>query len=191
MLDLAERVSRLARDQGVELALIGAAALAAHGYVRGTLDVDLAANVDPYTTLRELQRALESDSLHTKLNLPDADDVLGGVLRVWTEVDEDGDPLDPLDIVNFRNPLRAGVNPGASAVGNALEIDPGISPLRYVRLSDLVALKLYAGSRRDLADVVELLRINQDADLSEVRQVAGQHGYADRVEVLIAEALAG
>ena len=45
-LELAERVAEIARGLGIETALIGATALAVHGYVRGTLDIDLASIVD-------------------------------------------------------------------------------------------------------------------------------------------------
>lgn len=46
-IELAERVAGIARELGISTAVIGAVALAAHKYVRGTHDVDLATHVDP------------------------------------------------------------------------------------------------------------------------------------------------
>lgn len=62
------------------------------------------------------------------------------------------------------------------------------SSLRYVRLPDLVALKLHAGATRDRADIVELLASNPDADLREIRQIAGPFDRANVLESLIIEA---
>jgi hypothetical protein len=41
-LSLAERIATLASELGIQTALIGASALAAHNYIRATIDVDLA-----------------------------------------------------------------------------------------------------------------------------------------------------
>jgi hypothetical protein len=188
VLELAEKIAEVAEDLGIQTALIGAVALAAHNYVRGTVDVDLATHVDPGRELRRLQQRLESIGLHTRLNLPDEDDHLGGLLRVWQTEDEDGDPIEPVDVVNFFNPHRpAGINPGAVAIREAVTLDR-VGRLRYVRLPELIALKLYAGSRRDQADVVELLVNNPDADLSVVRSVCRDFGFEQLLEELVREA---
>ncbi len=93
LLGLAERVAEEAHALGIETALIGAAALAIHGYARATLDLDLASAVDPGSDLRALEAALRGIGLHTKLNLPDAEDALGGVLNVWEGEDDDVEPV--------------------------------------------------------------------------------------------------
>lgn len=187
MLDLAERIAEAADALGIQTALIGAMALAAHNYVRGTQDVDLATNVDPERDLQRLQRALESVGLHTKLSLPDADDPLGGVLRVWETEDAEGDPILPVDLINFSNPHRPVDNPGAEAIRTAIRLDE-TSSLRYARLPELIALKLYAGSRRDHADVVEVLARNPDVDIVEVRSVCQRFECGDVLDALVAEA---
>ena len=89
LIELAERIASVAADLNIPTALIGAMALAAHNYVRGTADIDLATAVDPNTTLRLLQNKLDSLGLRTELNLPDADDSLGGLLRVSANDAED------------------------------------------------------------------------------------------------------
>ena len=60
--------------------------------------------------------------------------------------------------------------------------------LKYVQLPDLIALKLYAGNRKDLADIVEVLVANPNANLDEIRAVAGPYDRTSELETLIAEA---
>ena len=57
----AERTAQILAAAGVPVALIGAGALAVHGYARATEDLDLAVATDPFSTLRlgaELARVL-------------------------------------------------------------------------------------------------------------------------------------
>ena len=98
-----------------------------------------------------------------------------------------GNPLELVEVVNVHNPYRPRRNPAARAIENAIPLEEG-SHLRYVRIPDLVALKLYAGSRTDLADVVELLVKNPEADLDEIRGIAGPYDRDGNLEQLIDEA---
>jgi hypothetical protein len=182
LVHLAERIATAAEQMGIRTALIGATALAAHNYVRGTADIDLASAVDPFRELRRLREALTTDGLHAELNMPDAEDGLGGVLRVRVHVDDD----ELVEIVNFYNPLNPSRNPGAEAVRSATALGPFTS-LRCATLAHLIALKLYAGSRRDQADVVEVLRRNPETDLSSVRDVCARYGSSELLEELIRE----
>jgi hypothetical protein len=111
------------------------------------------------------------------------------VLDVGESVDDDGDLVTELQIVNFYNPHRPRVNPGIKAVARAEVIDAS-SGLRCVRLDDLVALKLDAGSRKDLADIVEVLARNPDADFDLIRTTCKPYDKAAVLETLIAEASA-
>ncbi len=184
LLRLAERVAEKADELGIETAIIGAAALAVHGYPRATLDLDLASAVDPSTKLRELETALRTMGLHTKLNLPDAEDALGGVLNVW----ETKDDVEPVQVVNFRNPHRpSAANPGSDAIATAIQLED--SSLRCVRLPELIALKLYAASPNDDRDIVELLEKNRDViDLEEVERVCARYGFSARLQALVKQA---
>ena len=184
-LALAERVAEVARGLNIETAVIGAVALAVHNYVRATLDVDLATAVDPYTDLRRLEEALRACGYHVKRNLPDDEDQLGGLVRVWTDEDEDGEPLEPVEVVNFVNPHRPRRAPGRDAIERAFPLEG--SSLRCVGLVDLIAIKLDAGGFKDLGDAVELLRRNADADIEAVRATCKAYGL-DRIDELIAEA---
>ena len=182
LIQLAERVAAVASELGMSTALIGATALAAHNYVRATADIDLAIAVDPFMELRLLGDRLEREGFHTELSLPDADDSLGGVLRVRATTEDD----DPVEVVNFQNPFRPSNNPGLEAVQTATPIGTSTS-LRCATLPHLIALKLYAGSRRDQADVLELLRRNPAADRDQIREVCARYGSERVLEELIAE----
>jgi hypothetical protein len=184
--ELAESVADTARSLGIETALIGAGALAIYGYVRGTSDLDLATFVNPLTELPRLRDALADKGLRTRLNLPDAEDSVGGVLRVWSREDGDGDPIEPVEIVNFLNPHRPLPLPVHEFLHDSVELSE-MPALRYVRLPHLVLLKMYAGSRQDLADVVALLARNRDADMEEIRAACKRYGF-DSIDELIAEA---
>jgi hypothetical protein len=183
-LALAERIALAARSIGIETALIGAAALAVHRYTRGTQDIDLAVNVDARDQLTQLARALEREGISTELRMPDENDVLGVDLVAWCLHDTHGEPIDRVEVVNFFNHFRPTINPGAAALRRAVLL-PG-SPLRCVAIEDLVALKLYAGGRRDHADIVEVLRCNPDVDEDKLISIAGSYG-AELLRQLIAE----
>jgi hypothetical protein len=188
---LAERVAAAAQSLGIQTALIGGAALAVHNYVRATKDVDVATFVDPGTDLRRLEECLQNLGLHTRLTMPEEGDPLGGVLGIWEHDDEDQDddlvPVGLVEVVNFRNPMSPRANPAIVAIRDAEPLDEHTS-LRCVRLADLVALKLYAGWTRDLADIVEVLAKNPDADLDEIRAKAKPYDAGGKLENAIAEA---
>lgn len=185
-LALAEQIAATARQLHFETALIGAAALAVHGYTRGTEDIDLASAIDPRTELGALEQALVSAGLHTCLRHPDDDDPLGGVLIVWATEDEDGVPVEVVEVVNFNNPGRPVHTPAAAAIARAQPLPD--SALRCVRIEDLVALKLYAGGLADHADIVQLLAHNPDADLAAVRTAAAPFDLGRTLEALIEQA---
>ena len=166
-LSLAERVAVAADEQGIATALIGGMALAAYNYVRATEDVDVATAVDPRTDLCRLEQSLQGLGLRTRLTMPDDDDPLGGVLRVWEHDDAEGDPIGIVEVVNFKNPHSRRADPAYVAIRDAVPLDEKTT-LRCVRLPDLIALKFYSGGRQDITDIVELLTRNPGADLDEI-----------------------
>ncbi len=185
-LALAEQVALAARKLGFDSALIGAAALAVYRYTRGTEDIDLAVSIEPWSQLRALEQALVSAGRHTLARMPGDDDPLGGGLGGWGSEGEGGEAEDVVEVVNFHNPARRVASPGAAAIARA-EYLPG-SPLRCVKIEDLVALKLYAGGLSDLADIVQLLARNPETNLEAVRVTALPFDAENRLETLIAQA---
>jgi hypothetical protein len=176
-LDAARQVAALLEELGIETALIGAMALAAHRYIRYTEDVDLATAVDPVTSLGVAVDALRNAGFEAALHLPDAQDPLGGVINI------DRDDIERIQVVNFLNPWNDLALVGQEAVRTATLL-PG-ETLRVVDLSHLIALKLYAGGSRSKTDVIELLERNLDAELDEIRQVCGRFGLGAALDELL------
>lgn len=157
-LEVAELVSAALERHGAKVALIGAAALAAHGYARSTEDLDLGTVAVPLATLHTVAAELRAAGLHAEVREPDAADHLGGVLRV--EVDD----MLSVDVVNFVNPLTGAGRRVAEAAFGAPLIPLAGRRLAVVGLEALLLLKLAAGSRFDLRDAAELLALHPELD---------------------------
>lgn len=163
-LEAAEEVARALAGEGAPVAIIGAMALAAHGYVRRTRDFDLGTATDPFGALRRVRQALAKRGFQATLREPDADDPLGGVLVVRPR---GGSPIEVVNFLNPFSPSRGKV--GIEAVQSARPLQEGGLPV--VGLPHLVALKLYAGGRKSELDVLELLSCNPEADREAIREV--------------------
>lgn len=140
---LLDRVTACLVRAGVGHALIGAAALAAHGIARSTYDIDLLA-----TDARVLEAGfwddLRREDIGIDVRCGDSEDPLRGVVRL------DAPSQRPVDVIVGRHAWQA------RAVARA-EHPAGGPPV--VTALDLVLLKLYAGGTQDLWDVRELLRV--------------------------------
>ena len=181
---LAELVAKTAGTLGIETALIGAYVVGIYGHIRATSDIDFATAVD-LSKLAELRAALESQGLHAKLNEPDDEDPLGGVVRVWITENEDGDPIDPIDVVNFKHPLHRIKIPVQQFIQDSLPVE-GKPGLRYVTLPHLILTKLYAGDLQGQADVVALLLKNPDVNVEDIRALSKSYHF-DKIDDVIAE----
>ncbi len=156
----AERVNEILESRGVGAVVIGAVALAAHGYVRFTEDLDLGVNTD-LGTLNKVAEALRMAGFEVELREPDGQDPLGGVVDVRG-------PFGLVQIVNYGGRFPAVIDGGIAAADTVIR--PG-SRLRIVPLPHLVALKLYAGGTKSRADILELLSRNPDADMAGLRDL--------------------
>ena len=152
---------------GTPSAVIGAIALAFHGYARATQDVDLATHADPRTVLRELAYALRQQGYAVQLILPDE----GGSARRRPQRHRRG--LRCGAGGEFLQPWNLSGNPGESSIRAAIERIPGYD-LRVVDLPHLIALKLYAGGARSRGDVLELIERNREVDRSTIWRVCEQ-----------------
>lgn len=157
-LALAEAVASVLSRAGIDAALIGAAALAAHAYPRSTEDIDLAVGIDP-SGLDDVAAALMREGFVVEVSKPDICDPLGGVLRI------SGEGSERVEVVNFLNPPGGGF-PALiqAALRDAIPLAEG-ARLRTVTLPHLVLFKLYAGGAKSKGDVLELLRRHPEVDL--------------------------
>src|SRR6478736_4536358 len=170
-LELAGEVSAALDERGTRSLVIGAIALAAHGYVRGTEDVDLAIAVDP-KELEALGAALQSRIPGTSVSveMPTTDDPLGGVI----DVRQGSDDVVLVQIVNFDN-APAGGFPALvrEAKSEPFQFPDGTTG-SVVSIEDLVFFKLYAGGTRSRADVEERL-VRRQVDTTRLRALAERY----------------
>jgi hypothetical protein len=168
-LAVAKQVSEILAQCKIRCMVVGAAALAVHGYARQSVDLDLAVYANPFEAFRDAHAQLTSAGFTAELVMPDTEDPLGGVINV-TGVD-----FEPIQIINFDNPMnRRGIH---RLVGEILsEIQPGESGLAVVPLELLVLLKLFAGDRQSLRDIHELLRVNPNCDRNKITELARRAG---------------
>jgi hypothetical protein len=144
-LPLVARVTAALDAYQVPYALIGAAALAAHGVARSTFDLDLLT-----TAANALEPGLWRDlSAHGSVRLTvrkgDSTDPLLGVVRI------EADGQRAVDVVVGRWAWQS------AAVARAKPVVVGGVPMPVVTAADLVLLKLYAGGSQDCWDIEQLL----------------------------------
>lgn len=176
-IDVARKVfDRLARTN-LDSAVIGSVALAVHGYVRATRDLDLGVAALTFGALRDVGEALREEGFGVHLGEPAPDDTLGGVVTV------EGDDFDPVRIVNLTAPGGRHGKLAREAIASAQGV-PELG-LPVVDVAHLVALKLLAGSRKDELDVLELLGANPEMSVDRILEVCRRHRLGRRLETLL------
>ena len=137
-------MAALLHERRIAFAVVGAAAMAVHGVSRATRDLDVLA-VDTRCLATKTWVALQEHGVAVTVRAGDADDPLGGVVRL-VEVGES-----PVDVVVGKANWQARVLARATprTIGDA--VVPVAAP------ADLVLLKLYAGGPQDAWDVTQLL----------------------------------
>lgn len=159
----AEQVTDLLEKNGVPSVVIGALALAAHGYVRATVDLDLAIAVDP-AEMPRLARALRGAGVNVVSHeTPEPQDPLGGVLNLRVP------GAATIQVVNFDNsPANGFPRLVRDALASSVPMGPG-TRLRAADLFSLIGFKLYAGGPKSRLDILELLDCNKSLDLAALR----------------------
>ena len=138
-------VARL-NDAHIEYAIVGGMALAAHGYVRATVDVDILITSEGLKQIHERLDGLGyTPPFPGSKQLRDGDTKVRIEFLVSGQFPGDGKPKP----VAFPNPADVGVD---------------IDGIRYLRLETLIDLKLASGMTggvgrmKDITDVVELIK---------------------------------
>jgi hypothetical protein len=140
-------------------AVIGAYALAAHGYVRQTADFDLL-TTDRKALQPKLWERERADGMQVDVHHGDLDDPLAGVARIRS--------------ADFKVDVVVAKYRWQAAVIERAELKQfGEVMLRVPRIGDLVLLKVDAGGYLDLRDAIELLAISpRERVLAELRDLA-------------------
>jgi hypothetical protein len=151
-----EPVRRVLDALGVRYVLIGAHAMAARGYPRFTVDVDLL-TMDSRVLDPAHWTDLIRDGAQVDVRRGDADDPLGGVVHLLLRDGTD------VDVVVGKGKWEADLIERAEA------ISIGGAPIGVPCTGDLVLLKLAAGGTLDLRDAAALLTMgDRDRIVQEV-----------------------
>jgi len=149
-----ECVCRALGDAGVDYAIVGGQAVALHGVVRGTIDVDVALRWSS-SMLSRAEAALRGIRLVSQLPLTAAevfehrdDYVANRNLVAWNFYDPDS-PLRQVDIVIAYDL--------AGKRTERLELDHGTASV--LAIGDLIDMKVQSGRAQDIADVEALRKI--------------------------------
>jgi hypothetical protein len=141
---LLARVTAFLTGQEIANALIGAAALAAHGVSRSTLDQDLLVT-DVRVLAASFWQPLAAEAA-IDVRRGDAEDPLAGVVRIARVGERD------VDVVVGRHHWQHEILSRAHRLGD--------EPMYVVGKADLILLKLYAGGTQDRWDIEQLLALD-------------------------------
>jgi len=147
-LSLLARVSDLLGRLGIDHAVIGAAALAAHGVPRATADLDLLV-VDTTCLEESTWGELRGAGVGVEIRRGDTTDPLAGVVRVTVGGES------AIDVIVGRDGWQREVLERArlTRIGDA--------SVSVVEAVDLVLLKLFAGGPQDAWDLDQLLDVDE------------------------------
>jgi hypothetical protein len=152
-LNLLDETLRALKSHGLRAAVIGAAAMAAHGVARATMDVDLLL-VGRESLDSEAWEDLRRSGVAVEVRRGASDDPLAGVIRLR----HNGDlPIDV--IVGAASWQRRAID--RAVVSEVLGVSAPVATAH-----DLILLKLYAGSPQDRWDVTRLLATAPTPDLA-------------------------
>lgn len=136
-------VSRLLDERGIGHTVIGAMALAVHGVVRASDDIDILVT-DPRSLDPRTWTTLAEQGIDVEIRRGDSDDPLAGVVRL-------GKILPHIDVIVGRYAWQSAIidrSPELSVLG---------ANVRVATAPDVVLLKLYAGGPQDAWDILQLL----------------------------------
>jgi predicted nucleotidyltransferase len=169
-------VVEILRREQVDYAVIGAFALAVHGVVRATTDVDALLFAKP-GQLAQLEKLFQQHGFETQLRTAEADDPVTGMLVLR---DEFGNHVELLGGLRNMDP---------QLFSRTLEIDFRGEKLRIAGLEDFIAMKCYAGGPQDLFDARSAYQAAPGPiDLDMLRTVTRRFGReaADRLQEVLA-----
>jgi hypothetical protein len=145
---------RSLKSHDVDYAIVGGAAVALHGVVRGTLDVDVIVNLEP-ANLARMERAMAAIGLVSRLPLTAAvvssqreSLVRDRNLIAWSFVRPDR-PIDVVDVIIAED--LAGKNTVVRTI-RGYEV-------RVLAIDELIAMKTLANRSQDIEDVASLKRL--------------------------------
>ena len=149
-----EKVCGALREAGVRYAVVGGYAVALHGAVRGTLDIDVALHWSRANLLRA-ETALQGLGLVSRLPVTGnevydfRDEYIANRGLVAWSFHNPGDPLEQVDIVIAYD----------LAGKRTLRVDLGSGTVQVLCIDDLIEMKRNSGRAQDLEDAAALEKL--------------------------------
>lgn len=150
------RVLQEFQKGGIQYALVGGFAVALHGAVRGTVDIDLLVALDE-DTLQKVERIMHSVDLVSRVPVTAREIatfreeyIKTRNLFAWSFINTNN-PTEVVDIVLTHDVRHMKVERKQTALG----------ALHIVSVSDLISMKQAAGRPQDLADIEALQKIQE------------------------------
>lgn len=131
------------RARGVDYALCGGLAMAAHGWPRATLDVDLIVSEKDFPAARDVARGLGFT-----IEVPEFA-VAGGKIRIRRLIKAQGEDAIPLDLLLLDESLR-------SVAESRVDLPTAFGPIRVLTREALARMKELRGSGTDQDDIRRL-----------------------------------
>jgi predicted nucleotidyltransferase len=149
-----EKVVKSLSKHKVQYALVGGYAVALHGAVRGTVDIDFVIELNQ-RSYRQAEKALNSIGLKSKLPIT-ADDVFNfreeyinnRNLIAWTFSNPDN-PLEIVDII---------ITEDAKQMKSIIKIING-TKIKITAIDDLIKMKKKSGRKQDIEDIKALEKL--------------------------------
>jgi len=162
LLDVIGALNRL----HIPYAIVGAFAASFYGVVRASMDADAVISLQPNQTgVKRLLDGLRKAGFQSTYRKGDLSDPVGAVVNI-----ED----------NFRNrvDLLMNIRGMADAVfSRAVEADFMGAQIRVIGIEDFIAMKIFAGSAKDLNDVTGVLKVSYDRiNLPLLKELAQKYG---------------
>ena len=151
---LIQKVIRALEKHRVRYAVVGGYAVALHGAIRGTVDVDIAISLNR-ATFKRAEAALNEIGLESRLPIT-AEEVFSfrkeyirkRNLKAWSFAN----PHNPLDVVDIL------ITEDASKISTVIKRAFGMS-VKVAAIADLIAIKKKAGRAQDLEDIKALKKL--------------------------------
>ena len=151
---LIRKVIRALDRHKVKYALIGGYAVALHGAIRGTVDIDIAIALNK-AAFQRAETALREIGLESRLPITAAEVfsfrteyIQKRHLKAWSFVN----PRNPLDVVDIL------ITEDASKISTVNKRAFGIT-IKVAAITDLIAIKKKAGRAQDLEDIKALRKL--------------------------------
>ena len=152
------------RAENVDYAIIGAMAASVHGVIRASRDADALLSISG-SALPDLESSFKRAGFGTELRRGDIDDPIGAVLAL-----SDGlaNRVDLLVGIRGFDPM---------AFSRTIEVPLEGESLRFVGLSDFVAMKIFACRPQDMAEARNVLdAASEPPNVALLRKLATRYG---------------